>query len=248
MWRLPTVLLLLVHCLAVVHLLGFKFVNPWPLCPANDKRLLSLFNLLCNTTQTSTVTTRDACYGCFFRAGSLAAGPTQLAAISQCASLYLINTSYATCATNLAGIVTGSRPVIVSPTSGTTVDCYSGHCEFVQCIRRINGNMLINQCILQTLVNRDLNVEAQRVGFYVNTTSCILARARCDPYNPITGQLQQPLNVPAGTTGRTGSNSLQISPTGDVRIVSFPMKVAVGDAFCTSRTMLDQSTFGNSIC
>ena len=116
----------------------------------------------------------------------------------------------------LQGIVTGSRPVIVSPTSGTTVDCYSGHCEFVQCIRRINGNMLINQCILQTLVNRDLNVEAQRVGFYVNTTSCILARARCDPYNPITGQLQQPLNLPAGTTGRTGSNSLQISPTGDV--------------------------------
>uniref|UniRef100_A0A182P3Y1 Uncharacterized protein n=1 Tax=Anopheles epiroticus TaxID=199890 RepID=A0A182P3Y1_9DIPT len=146
------------------------------------------------------------------------------------------------------GIVTGLRPVTVSPTNPSTVDCYTGHCEFVQCIRRINGNMLINQCILQTLVNRDLNVEAQRVGFYVNATSCILARARCDPYNPITGQLQQPLNVPAGTTGRTGSNSLQISPTGDIRIVSFPMKVAVGDAFCTSRTLLDQSTFGNSIC
>uniref|UniRef100_A0A182W2X8 Uncharacterized protein n=1 Tax=Anopheles minimus TaxID=112268 RepID=A0A182W2X8_9DIPT len=259
MWRLST-LLLVAHCLAAVHLFGFKFVNPWPLCPANDKRLLSLFNLLCNTTQTSTITTRDACYGCFFRAGSLAAGPTQLAAISQCASLYLINTSYAVCATNLAssttdlhrlpfqGIVTGLRPVTVSPTTVPTVDCYTGHCEFVQCIRRINGNMLINQCILQTLINRDLNVEAQRVGFYVNTTSCILAKARCDPYNPITGQLQQPLNVPAGTTGRTGSNSLQISLTGDIRIVSFPRKVAVGDAFCSSRTLLDQSTFGNSIC
>ncbi|XP_049281631.1 uncharacterized protein LOC125762997 [Anopheles funestus] len=247
MWRLST-LLLVVPCLAVVQLFGFKFVNPWPLCPANDKRLLSLFNLLCNTTQTSTITTRDACYGCFFRAGSLAAGPTQLGAISQCASLYLINTSYAACATNLAGIVTGLRPVIVSPTTASTADCYSGHCEFVQCVRRINGNMLINQCILQTLINRDLNVEAQRVGFYVNTTSCILAKARCDPYNPITGQLQQPLNVPAGTTGRTGSNSLQISPTGDIRIISFPRKVAVGDAFCSSRTLLDQSTFGNSIC
>uniref|UniRef100_A0A182M0T8 Huntingtin n=1 Tax=Anopheles culicifacies TaxID=139723 RepID=A0A182M0T8_9DIPT len=103
--------------------------------------------------------------------------------------------------------------------------------------------MLINQCILQTLINRDLNVEAQRIGFYVNTTSCILAKARCDPYNPITGQLQQPLNVPAGTTGRTGANSLQMTLTGDIRIVSFPRKVAVGDAFCSSRTLLDQSTF-----
>ncbi|KFB36381.1 AGAP003681-PA-like protein [Anopheles sinensis] len=77
--------------------------------------------------------------------------------------------------------------------------------------------MLINQCLLETLVNRDLNVEAQRVGFYVNATSCILARARCNTYNPITGQLQQPLNTPAGTTGRTGANSLQISATGDLR-------------------------------
>ncbi|XP_053675961.1 uncharacterized protein LOC128726157 [Anopheles nili] len=246
-WRV-SVLLLLVHSLAVVHLLGFKLGNPWPLCPANDKRLLSLFNLLCNTTQTTTATTRDACYGCFFRAGALSVGPTQLAAISQCASLYLINTSYAVCATNLAGVVTGIRPLNVLPPGSSTTDCYTGHCEFVQCVRRINGNMLINQCLLQTLINRDLNVEAQRVGFYVNATSCILARARCDSYNPITGQLQQPLNTPAGTTGRTGSNSLQISPTGDIRIISFPMNVAVGDAFCSSRTLLDQSTFGNSIC
>ncbi|XP_058118218.1 uncharacterized protein LOC131289598 [Anopheles ziemanni] len=232
----------------MVHLLGFQLGNQWPPCSGNDNRLLSLFNLLCNTTQTTTITTRDACYGCFFRAGALVPGPAQLTAISQCASLYLINTSFSVCATNLAAIVTGFRPINVVSTGSTALDCYTGHCEFVQCVRRINGNMLINQCLLETLVNRDLNVEAQRIGFYVNATSCILARARCNTYNPITGQLQQPLNTPTGTTGRTGPNSLQISPTGDLRVIMFPLKVTVGDAFCSSRTFLDQSSFGNAIC
>ncbi|XP_058056025.1 uncharacterized protein LOC131207429 [Anopheles bellator] len=246
-WNLST-LLVVVHCLAMAHLLGFQLGKPWPVCPVNDNRLLSLFNLLCNTTQRTTITARDACYGCFFRAGSLTAGPAQLSAISQCATLYLLNSSYAVCATNLAGVVTGSRPLAI-PAAGN-IDCYTGHCEFVQCVRRINGNMLINDCILQTLVNRDLNVEAQRTGFYLNTTSCILARVRCDPYNPITGQLQNVVNTPGGTvrTTRTASNALQISSTGDIRVVSFPSKVLIGDAFCSSRTPLDQSSFGNSIC
>ncbi|XP_035781874.1 uncharacterized protein LOC118461085 [Anopheles albimanus] len=269
-WSLSTCSLVLYY-LAVVHWFSFQLVQPWPLCPANDNRLLSLFNFLCNATQAMSITTRDACYGCFFRAGSLAAGPAQLSAISQCATLYLLNSSYAICATNLAvrltvrllsipaqcyvlffrqAIVTGFRPATIIPDGSFNSNCYTGHCEFVQCIRRINGNKLINECILQTLVNRDLNVEAQRVGFYVNTTSCILARVRCDPYNPITGKLQQ---VSAGATPgsvreRTTTNSLQISSTGDIRVISFPARVSVSDAFCSSRTLLDQSTFTNSVC
>ncbi|XP_049538155.1 uncharacterized protein LOC125952612 isoform X2 [Anopheles darlingi] len=222
-----------------------NLVQPWPQCPANDNRLLSLFNLLCNATQTMSITTRDACYGCFFRAGALAAGPAQLSAISQCATLYLLNSSYALCATNLAAIVTGFRPATITPDGSFNSNCYTGHCEFVQCIRRVNGNKLINECILQTLVNRDLNVEAQRVGFYVNTTSCILARVRCDTYNPITGKLQQ---VAAGVRGRTTTNSLQVSSTGDIRVISFPARVSVSDAFCSARTLLDQSSFANSVC
>ncbi|XP_050083343.1 uncharacterized protein LOC126569959 [Anopheles aquasalis] len=252
MYRSLSTLLLVLYYATVVHWFGIQFVQPWPVCPANDNRLLSLFNFLCNATQTMSITTRDACYGCFFRAGSLAAGPAQLSAISQCATLYLLNSSYAICATNLAAIVTGFRPAAIIPDGSLRSNCYSGHCEFVQCIRRINGNQLINECILQTLVNRDLNVEAQRVGFYVNTTSCILARVRCDPYNPITGKLQQATALAGATPGtlreRTTTNALQISFSGDIRVISFPAKVSVSDAFCSARTLLDQSTFTNSVC
>lgn len=85
---------------------GFKLIQPWsdelPVCSNNNHRLLSLFNLLCNATQTTSITTRDACYGCFFRAGVLPAGQTQLTAVSQCATIYLMNSNYALCATALA--------------------------------------------------------------------------------------------------------------------------------------------------
>ncbi|XP_062538051.1 uncharacterized protein LOC134206366 [Armigeres subalbatus] len=241
-----------VSLLFVVQLAhGFKLINPWsderPVCSSNNHKLLSLFNLLCNATQTTSITTRDACYGCFFRAGVLPAGQTQLTAVSQCATIYLMNSNYALCATALATIVTGMRPTS-APMPGT--NCYTGYCEFVQCVRRVNAFSLINQCILQTLVNKDLNVQAQRVGFYINATSCILARTRCDTYNPITGELQTPYG-----TGMLGlrnmdvlSNSLQISPMGDLRVLSFPTKIIAADLFCSSRSTLDQSTFGDSTC
>lgn len=71
-------------------------------CSKNNNKLLSILNLLCNSTQTVSVTSRDACYGCFFRAGGLPAGQTQLTALSQCSSAYLNGTNYTICATNLA--------------------------------------------------------------------------------------------------------------------------------------------------
>lgn len=131
-------------------------------------------------------------------------------------------------------------------------NCYTGYCEFVQCVRRVNANSLINQCILQTLANKDLNVESQRVGFYVNATSCILARTRCDTYNPITGELQTPYGPSSTPLSIRNvdilSNALQISPIGDIRVVTFPTKIIAADLFCSSRTFLDQSTFGGSSC
>lgn len=85
---------------------AFKLIQPWsdekPACSNNNHKLLSLFNLLCNATQTTSIATRDACYGCFFRAGVLPAGQTQLTAVSQCATIYLMNSNYALCATSLA--------------------------------------------------------------------------------------------------------------------------------------------------
>lgn len=71
-------------------------------CGKNNNKLLSILNLLCNATQTVSITARDACYGCFFRAGGLPAGQTQLTALSQCSSVYLNGTNYGICATNLA--------------------------------------------------------------------------------------------------------------------------------------------------
>ncbi|XP_058445631.1 uncharacterized protein LOC131426849 [Malaya genurostris] len=231
---------------------AFKHIQPWSddqlICSNQNQKLLSLFNLLCNTTQTVSIVTRDACYGCFFRAGVLPSGQTQLLAISQCATLYLTNSSYASCATGLAAIATGLRQTTV-PLVG--INCYTGYCEFVQCVRRINSNILIDQCILQTLNNRDLNVQAQRIAFYTNATSCILARARCNSYNPITGELQTAgaFNKPAGSRIPDPlSNSLQITPRGDIRIISFSSRVVVADLFCSSQTMLDQSTYGDSVC
>lgn len=70
-------------------------------CSKNNNKLLSILNLLCNATQTVSITSRDACYGCFFRAGSLPAGQTQLTALSQCSTVYLNGTNYGICATNL---------------------------------------------------------------------------------------------------------------------------------------------------
>lgn len=72
------------------------------ICSKNNNKLLSILNLLCNSTQTVSITTRDACYGCFFRAGSLPPGQTQLTALSQCSSIYINGTNYGICAANLA--------------------------------------------------------------------------------------------------------------------------------------------------
>ena len=66
-----------------------------------SQKLLSILNILCNNTQTASIQSRDACYGCFFRAGGLPTGSSQLLQLSQCATLYLNNTNYAACAAQL---------------------------------------------------------------------------------------------------------------------------------------------------
>lgn len=66
-----------------------------------SNKLLSILNILCNNTQNTSIQQRDACYGCFFRAGSLPPGNTQLISLSQCATIYLNNTGYQQCALQL---------------------------------------------------------------------------------------------------------------------------------------------------
>lgn len=60
-------------------------------------RIPELLNQLCNQSQGSNTTRRDACYGCFFRASSQSLGYSLLMAISNCADIYLNNTDYGHC-------------------------------------------------------------------------------------------------------------------------------------------------------
>lgn len=210
-------------------------------CASKKHKLLSLLNLLCNDTQNASIVSRDACYGCFFRAALLTDGGTLLTQLSLCATTYLNNTSYQNCANQLRNAANGVR----ATAAPTLPNCYSGYCEFVQCVRRVNSNILIDTCFLISIAGLNLTNQAERVYLFTNTTSCILASSRCDPYNPITGIFQ-------GTYGSslqlnqymTFANALQITPNGDVRIVSFPRNTFTGDQFCAASNQLDQSSSG----
>uniref|UniRef100_A0A336MZW9 CSON006660 protein n=1 Tax=Culicoides sonorensis TaxID=179676 RepID=A0A336MZW9_CULSO len=212
-------------------------------CSTRRQRLLSLLNLLCNDTQNASIVARDACYGCFFRAALLTVGQTLLAQLSQCATIYLNGTSYGICALQLAQLASGLRA-----TSAPTIrNCYTGYCEFVQCLRRINANNLIDACLLASITTLNLTIQSNRIALYTNTTSCILASARCDPYNPITGVFQgivgQSQTVQL-TNAAALQNSLQITPNGDLRVISFPRTVFAAETFCSVSNTLDQSTSG----
>lgn len=114
----------------------------------------------------------------------------------------------------------------------------------------------INTCFLANLINRDFNVVSNRIGFYTNTTACILARTRCGIVNPITGDIQrQNYSIqPDGITNSVGSagyfnhNALQVSRNGDIKIVAFPTANVVGNALCSSDQSLDQSPYNLATC
>ncbi|KAG5684225.1 hypothetical protein PVAND_013463 [Polypedilum vanderplanki] len=235
--------------LFTAHLIGiecFGSKTKVDKCYNHNNKLLSILNLLCNTTQNTSITVRDACYGCFFRVGVIPPGASLLSQLSQCANTYLANTSYAGCASQLATIVSGIRPT-TAPTYPYL--CYTGYCEFVRCIRRINANVLIDNCLLEN-ISRNLTAQQDRVNFYTNITACILARARCNAYNPITGEVQSANNLSPLFPLQTGvlSNALQVTTTGDIRIVSFSQKVGVSGLFCATQTSLDQAGYGVTTC
>lgn len=89
-------------------------------------------------------------------------------------------------------------------------------------------------------------MNSDRVSFYTNTTSCILSRSRCNSYNPITGELQRV--IPQRVATQFMYNALQITPTGDIRIVTFPGTVGVAEFFCSTRATLEQNSFDNADC
>jgi hypothetical protein len=94
-----------------------------------------------------------------------------------------------------------------------------------------------------------LSTQQDRVNFYTNITSCILARSRCNAYNPITGELQSNNRYALFHTSGVLSNALQVTTSGDIRVISFSQKVGVSSLFCsTTTTSLDQSGYGVTTC
>lgn len=116
----------------------------------------------------------------------------------------------------------------------------------------------IDNCFLVNLPNRNLALAADRLSLFTNVTSCVLSRARCNLYNPITGELQtvRPQRTTVSTVSSAAStgtssgtfNALQITPAGDIRIVRFPGTVGVAEFFCSSRATLEQDSYDNADC
>ncbi|XP_014469295.1 PREDICTED: uncharacterized protein LOC106741614 [Dinoponera quadriceps] len=96
-------------------------------------RIPDLLNQLCNSSQGSNTTRRDACYGCFYRASILPLGYPMLIAMSMCANTYLNNTNYGHCQSYLQNATTMPNPG-VSPTII--------YCTFLECVRQVNKDSL----------------------------------------------------------------------------------------------------------
>ena len=131
-------------------------------------------------------------------------------------------------------------------------------------------------CYAESLENRDLESDIGRIYFYTNMTSCILAKSRCAQYNPISGELQHNFFGGVASTGGEGIkilngapntwirppypgltsvtpsslyfNALQVSESGDIRIITFPSATSVTDSFCSRYPNLQQSGFGTYNC
>lgn len=121
-------------------------------------RIPELLNQLCNQSQGSNTTRRDACYGCFFRATSQTLGYSLLMAISNCADIYLNNTDYGHCQQYLRVSYTkflsikffidylflclqqNATSIMNSRTSVTTI-----YCSFLECVRQVNKDTLVSR-------------------------------------------------------------------------------------------------------
>lgn len=155
--------------------------------------------------------------------------------------------------------------------------CVTGYCGFVRCVRSVNADLLVRwfcqknitlsfllfqilRCYNESRLINTLTYTNQQVNFYKNITSCILARSRCSLYNPITGQnitskayisddhhnifwskFQTPALVQL-------ANTVQVTPSGELRIVALPSSVAVRKYFCSNQNNLMQSTWMSFVC
>lgn len=118
----------------------------------------------------------------------------------------------------------------------------------------------ISMCYVNSLAGNNVSTPAGQANHYLLTTACILAMARCNTVNPISG-LPQSATINVTTTTKTvlgptqttrqlrQYNSLQVTQNGDLRIITMtrePQDVAQG--FCLSDTSLNQANWGTISC
>ncbi|KAL5282622.1 hypothetical protein ACFFRR_005616 [Megaselia abdita] len=232
-------------------------------CSGQSYKLLSLLNLLCNATQTTSTEKRDACYGCFFRIGNMITGMKTtlleasdaenqlLSALRICALDYLKSTMYEICTNELTKALSSLTTIVYGRSIGFLSGyCPVGYCEFVRCIRRINANNLVNSCFMENYPNFNLTngVVSNRIFFITNVTACILAKSRCSLYHPISGEYK-PQQQPQPGISISYYNSMQIAPNGDIKLVSYPYTTKVAELFCSnSLNGLEQAVYREFIC
>ncbi|KAI8440364.1 hypothetical protein MSG28_001697 [Choristoneura fumiferana] len=123
--------------------------------------------------------------------------------------------------------------------------CFMGYCDFVRCLRRTNSINLITQCTREARTGVNITLDADNVRFYTNVTSCLLAKARCSIFNPITGDPQTPGFT---STGARVSNALQFSAAGELRILAFSAATPVTSSFCSTSSNLTQTSWLTNLC
>ncbi|XP_015589239.1 uncharacterized protein LOC107264933 isoform X1 [Cephus cinctus] len=219
----------LVHSFLEEGLLA-KSIGPW--VTYSNLRTVQLLNQLCNDSQDESSVERDACYGCFFRASNQASGYPMLLAMSNCADIYLNNTDYGHCQRYIRNATNSAS----SRTSPNTI-----YCTFLECVRQVNKDMLIRECIgeameiLPTVFN---GTEQQLAQVFVNTTACILARARCTVF--------QDMEATSRTILPT-VNAVLVNSDYDISVVKFPYILGKGEG-CTRYRNMEQATWPGVDC
>ncbi|CAL1687292.1 unnamed protein product [Lasius platythorax] len=204
-------------------------------------KIPELLNQLCSQSQGSNTTLRrDACYGCFFRASILPQGFSMLAAMSTCADDYLNNTNYGHCQAYL-------RNATSMPNTRSPMLIY---CSFLECIRQVNKNSLLRECVDEAArmlpnFNYANYTNMQLAQLFVNTTACVLAKTRCSYMNPVTGELQDDdivnkLHLPS-------LNAILVNTDYDINIVQLPFRHGSVDV-CTKYRNVHQATWPSVVC
>ncbi|XP_011310762.1 uncharacterized protein [Fopius arisanus] len=201
-------------------------------------RTIQLLNQLCNESQDEDDVERDACYGCFFRASNRPSGYPMLLSMSACADLYLDDSNYGHCSGYLKNATTNAA------TRATPTTIY---CTFLECIRQVNKDNLIRQCVREALdLIPDFSTEEIPLAqLFVNTTACILAKTRCGALNPITGSAHEHLDI--SKLPIPSINAILINSNYDMNIVQLPfVQGAIDD--CAKYRSVQQAPWPSVQC